>query len=165
MPDVTPFQTVGPFFEVLLRTRTPLPPAAAAGAHIIISGVLSDGNGRPIPDGLIETWQADAGGGYWWSATDDAGRFRIETARPKPVAGPDGQNQAPHLLIGVMARGILTRYVTRAYFDDEPANVLDPILAMVPAGRRHTLIATREGGRYRFDIRVQGTNETVFFDV
>jgi protocatechuate 3,4-dioxygenase alpha subunit len=183
---LTPFQTIGPFFDVLLRTRAPraVVSAAVPGERVVVTGALLDGDGRPIDDGLIETWQADASGRYGrasdarssarestfrgdaWSATDAEGRFRIETIRPGPVSLEDGRVQAPHLVVGVLARGILTRYVTRIYFDADPANAADPILAMVPADRRNTLIATRTSpGEYQFNIRIQGQDETVFFDV
>jgi len=82
------------------------------------------------------------------------------------VAAPDGGTQAPHIIVSVMARGILTRFITRIYFDDEPANAEDPILARVPEDRRHTLLARRSGdGRYLFNLVMQGAGETVFFDV
>ena len=82
------------------------------------------------------------------------------------VPGPEGQAQAPHLVIGLFARGLLTRLVTRIYFEDEPSNAPDPILACVAPDRRSTLIAPRRAaGRYRFDIVLQGPHETVFFDV
>jgi len=82
------------------------------------------------------------------------------------VPGPSGRPQAPHIVLGILGRGILTRLVTRLYFDDEAANAQDPILEMVPADRRPTLVARRVAdGRYRFDIVLQGQDETVFFDV
>jgi protocatechuate 3,4-dioxygenase alpha subunit len=114
---------------------------------------------------LIEIWQAD-NSHYGWSHTDESGSFRFEINKPAPVPGPDGRDQAPHVLVSVMARGVLTRYVTRAYFDDEDANRSDAILNLVPAGRRKTLIARMTApGWYHFDIRIQGEDETVFFDV
>ena len=78
----------------------------------------------------------------------------------------DGGTQAPHILVSVMARGILTRFVSRIYFDDDAGNAHDPILSLVPEGRRHTLIARRtDEGRYVFNLVMQGAGETVFFDV
>ena len=95
-------------------------------------------------------------------ATDDQGRFRIETVKPGTIA----EGQAPHILVAIYGGGILYRYVTRLYFEDEPANASDPTLALVPSHRRGTLIAKSDGGtRYRFDIHLQGEDETVFFDV
>jgi len=153
---------------------------AARGQRIVIDGLLLDGNGMPIFDALLETWQPDSSGRYahphdprgaeadpnFWGyrrvATDSDGRFRIETI--KPGALRDG-TQAPHLLVGIYGGGVLYRYVTRIYFDDEPANDTDRILQLVPPRRRHTLIARRENDAYRIDIRLQGEGETVFFDV
>ncbi|MBK5189860.1 MAG: protocatechuate 3,4-dioxygenase subunit alpha, partial [Gemmatimonadaceae bacterium] len=104
--------------------------------------------------------------GYGRAPTDDDGRFAIETVMPGRVPGPDGTQQAPHLLLSILARGILTRLVTRVYFEDETSTAEDPILALVPADRRATLIAQRVGDdRYRFDLTLQGEGETVFFDV
>jgi protocatechuate 3,4-dioxygenase alpha subunit len=183
---LTPFQTIGPFFDVLLRRRAPCRQVSdrTDGARIRIHGAVSDGDGQPIADAFIETWQADAEGryrhpddprhadadpvfeGYGWCPTDEDGCFAFETIKPGAVAGADGRPQAPHVLVSVTARGVLTRYVTRIYFEDEPANAADPVLALVPSGRRDTLIAVCvEPGVYRFDIRVQGDRETVFFDV
>ena len=141
-------------------------------------------SGRVVPDSLVEIWQANAAGryahpddhqskpldpnftGYGRAPTDDDGRFAIETVMPGRVPGPDGTLQAPHILLGILARGILTRLVTRIYFDDEPSTRDDPILSLVPAERRATLIAKPVGDdRYRFDLVLQGDGETVFFDV
>lgn len=185
MPELTPFQTVGPFFhpltfdggETLIGQRTEGPP-------ITIEGTVRDGAGAPVPDALVEIWQANATGrynhpddiednppdgafdGFGRTATDPAGRFSFVTIKPGSVPGPSGQAQAPHILVGLLARGVLTRLVTRIYFDDESANETDPILDLVPVARRPTLLARRDAdGWYRFDIRLQGENETVFFDV
>jgi protocatechuate 3,4-dioxygenase alpha subunit len=185
MSGLTPFQTIGPFFEVLLRTRVASRQTAAeaSGNRITIEGVVRDGGGHPVVDALIEVWQADGQGrydhpdgdgsspdpqffGYGWCETDEDGCFRFETVKPAAVPAPDGGRQAPHILVSVMARGILTRLITRAYFDDEDANTGDSILLLVPGERRQTLIARMVDTRtYRFDIRLQGSGETVFFDV
>ena len=183
---VTAFQTVGPFFQVLLGSRTPSRQVGddATGERITITGVLTDGAGAPVLDGLVETWQADAHGRYrhsddaetasadpafngdGWCVTDEHGGFRFATVVPGRVAGPDGRLQAPHILVSVMARGVLTRYVTRLYFEDAAGNMEDSILELVPADRRSTLMARRTAAdSYRFDISLQGPNETVFFDV
>jgi protocatechuate 3,4-dioxygenase alpha subunit len=156
----------------------------AQGVRIAIEGRLLDGAGAPIADALIEVWQADAEGRYhhecdprsgdadpeFWGyarvATEDDGRFQFDTIKPGVVTGPNGAAQAPHILLSVCGTGILTRYMTRIYFDDEPATASDPVLAAVPAARRATLIARSTGaGRYRFDVVLQGENETVFFDL
>jgi protocatechuate 3,4-dioxygenase, alpha subunit len=182
---VSPFQTVGPYFNIFLRSRAPLAMVTpdTRGERISIEGVLYDGAGAPIPDGLVEIWQADAEGryahpddprsasadstfyGYGWRHTGGGGEFRFETIKPGVVAGPNERPQAPHILVSVMGRGILFRFITRLYFEDEAANAGDQVLQLVPEARRHTVIARRvAAGRYRFDIRIQGDNETVFFD-
>jgi protocatechuate 3,4-dioxygenase alpha subunit len=186
MPGITPSQTVGPYFGILVRGRAKSRQItdATAGPRIVIEGRVFDGDGTPIPDAMVETWQADARGryrhpedrrpqapdpafnGYGWTHTHADGDFAFHTVKPGPVPGPDGRDQAPHILVSIMGRGILTRFVTRMYFEDEPANAGDPILAVVPDARRHTLLARRTGdSHYRFDVVMQGPNETVFFDV
>jgi protocatechuate 3,4-dioxygenase alpha subunit len=158
----------------------------AAGERIRIEGVIYDGDGKPITDAMLEIWQADAQGryadprngaalpntsfrGFGRSATDDNGMFAFDTIKPGPVQGPGGKMQAPHIVVCIFSRGMLRQVYTRLYFSDDSANESDPILALVPAERRNTLIAKREtnDGKtvYRFDIRVQGEGETVFFDI
>ncbi len=181
---ITPSQTIGPFFAYALTPRAyggtelateQVATDGVAGERIRIAGTVYDGDGAPVGDAMIEIWQADAQGrynaagnagftGFGRAETTAEGTFHIETIRPGAVAAPDGTMQAPHLSLSVFARGILTRLATRIYFADEPANAVDPVLVLVPAERRHTLIATRDsGGSFRFDIRLQGENETVFF--
>ncbi len=164
---ITPSQTVGPFLAIGL----PWPdgsfvvPEETPGA-IVISGRVLDGSGTPVPDALIETWQADPDSrfdhpddprgrapvpgfrGFGRSATDSEGRYRIVTLRPGPLPSPDGGLEAPHLDVSVFARGLLDRVVTRIYFSDEAAaNGADPVLAAIAdADRRATLIATAEPG-------------------
>lgn len=188
MPPPTPSQTVGPFFAILVpeRGRVRMGAGGPPGVPICVEGALRDGTGAAVPDALVEVWQADAAGrchhpddprwsgprgpdpafaGFGRAHTDPAGGFRIDTVKPGRVPGP-GRLQAPHLLVGLFARGLLARLVTRIYFDDEPSNAGDPILARVPPDRRSTLVAaSRGGGAYRFDIALQGPDETVFFDV
>jgi len=186
MAELTPFQTVGPFFAICLSNEgcAHVATEQAMGRHITIDGTVRDGAGAVVPDSLVEIWQANAAGryahpddhqakpldphfsGYGRAPTDSEGRFSIATVMPGRVPGPDAKLQAPHLLLSILARGILTRLATRLYFDDEPSTADDPILALVPANRRHTLIAKHEGrDRYRFDLVLQGDDETVFFDV
>jgi protocatechuate 3,4-dioxygenase, alpha subunit len=99
-------------------------------------------------------------------STDAEGRYAFTTIRPGRVPGPGGHLQARHVMVSVMGRGLLTRLVTRLYFEDDESAADDPILQLVPAARRDTLIARRDGDRrYRFDIVLQGEHETVFFDV
>ena len=158
------------------------------GEQILIEGQVLDGDGQPVPDAMVEIWQANAYGRYnhpddkqekpldqtftgWGrSGTDRDCFYRFETIKPGPVPGPDDRVQAPHCNIAVFARGMLVHAFTRIYFSDERANDSDPVLASIKnKKRRQTLIANREekDGRavYRFDIRLQGENETVFFDM
>lgn len=169
MRGTTPPQTIGPFFGVLLPERglVSLLPPGSPGPRVCISGTVVDGAGEPVSDALVEIWQGGVGAcGFGRIPTTRAGGFAFETTKPGPVPGPDGRPQAPHLVVGLFARGLLTRLVTRVYFDDEAANEHDPVLACVPADRWATVIAVGESaGRYRFDIVLQGPRETVFFDV
>jgi protocatechuate 3,4-dioxygenase, alpha subunit len=183
MPGQTPWQTVGPFFHYgLIREGGGDLVAEGHDGWIQIVGRVTDGDGLPVPDALVEIWQADAAGryphpddpdhaaadpafpGFGRSATEADGSFRFLTIRPGRVAGPGNSLQAPHIAIGVMARGLLKRLTTRLYFADAPENAEDPILALIPPERRGTLIATRDGDAWRFDIVLQGAAETVFLD-
>jgi len=158
----------------------------ATGEKIHIEGRVLDGDGKPINDAMIEIWQADSQGryaspadtrarpntkfkGFGRSATDKDGVYGFDTIKPGPVPGPNGKMQAPHIVVCIFSRGMLRQIYTRLYFEDEAANKADPILNIVPADRRGTLVAHKETGkgppRYRFDIRVQGEGETVFFDI
>jgi protocatechuate 3,4-dioxygenase, alpha subunit len=183
---VTPFQTVGPFFDFGLELEGGgiVASHAADGMHIVVAGSIRDGAGDPVPDAIIEVWQANAAGryrhpaddgrapldsacdGFGRVATNAEGRFAFTTVFPGRVPGPDGTWQAPHLLVSVLARGVLTRLATRIYFEDEPANAEDLVLNLVPEHRRGTLVARRtDPTQFVFDIVLQGSGETVFFDV
>ena len=193
MSERTPSQTVGPFLHIGLVPgqyggREIFGPVVAdqgvPGTRIRIEGRIFDGDGNIVPDAMIETWQADGQGRYAHPAdgrplqsnsfrgfgrcpTDKDGGFHLETVKPGQVAGPTGALQAPHINVGIFSRGILKRLFTRIYFADDPANAADPILALVPADRRATLLAKPDPakpGLYRFDIHLQGPDETVFFD-
>jgi protocatechuate 3,4-dioxygenase alpha subunit len=182
---ITPSQTIGPFFAYSLTPRAYGGPELAteqvaadgvAGERIRIEGAVYDGAGAPVGDAMIEIWQADPQGrfhaagnagftGFGRAETNAEGGFYFDTVRPGALPGPDGTQQAPHLAVSIFARGILTRLVTRIYFSDEPANAADPVLALVPEARRGTLIARRGAdGTFRLDIRLQGEDETVFFE-
>ncbi|HKO86872.1 MAG TPA: protocatechuate 3,4-dioxygenase subunit alpha [Actinomycetota bacterium] len=173
----TPSQTIGPFFAVGLPWPDG-PDVVADGTPgaLWIGGQVTDGADEPVPDALVETWQADpagrfAGGsgasgfrGFGRCATDAEGRWAVRTLKPGPLPAPDGGLEAPHLNVSVFARGLLNRLVTRIYFPDEPdANAADPLLASIPDPRvRVRLVATPDGDRLRFDIRLQGDRETPF---
>jgi protocatechuate 3,4-dioxygenase, alpha subunit len=171
---VTPSQTVGPFFSIGLTWGDGgrVVPEGTADA-IEIHGVVYDGAERPVPDALVETWQADPQGrfiasfrGFGRSATDEQGRWSVCTLKPGRVTDAAAM-QAPHLGISLFARGLLTRLVTRLYFADEvDANAADPVLAGLssPASRARLMAVADERG-YRFDIHLQGARETVFFAV
>ncbi len=175
MPELTPSQTVGPYLELILPWPdgpTVVPEGTDGGFWI--RGRLFDGEGQPVPDGVVETWQAapdgrfDAPGfrGFGRSTTDGEGRWEVHTVKPGVVGTFDGRPQAPHLAVSVLARGLLDRVVTRIYFADEAdANGADPVLRAVEAARRATLVAGPADDGYTFDIHLQGDDETVFFDV
>ncbi len=155
----TPSQTVGPYYAIGLcrRVENELVPLNDPAAIRVI-GQLLDGEGRPIGDGMIEAW--DAAGGRWGrSGTDADGRFSFVAAKP-----PALQGAAPRLDIYVFARGLLKHQLTRMYFPDEPeANASDPVLSSLPEADRAVLVAEQEDGAVRFDIRMQGERQTVFF--
>jgi protocatechuate 3,4-dioxygenase alpha subunit len=184
----TTSQTVGPFFEIgfCWLYRDNLAGPSVGGERLEITGRILDGDGKPVPDGIVEIWQANSQGkyahpddpqekpvesafsGYGRVPTDDEGRFRFTTIKPGRVPGPDGKLQAPHLAISVFTRGLLRRLVTRVYFPDELSNAEDFALSLVEPRRRETLIAKKVGGRagvLEWDVKLQGEGETVFFDI
>jgi protocatechuate 3,4-dioxygenase alpha subunit len=150
----TPSQTVGPFFGFALPFDGG---PEVAGGEVRIEGQLLDGAGEPVPDGLLEAWQGEQ---FARCGTDPEGVFHFKVRKPERKPG-----EAPHLNLTVHARGLLRHLVTRVYFaDEEAANAADPVLQKVEPARRPTLIARQEGGVFRFDVRLQGEGETVFFD-
>jgi protocatechuate 3,4-dioxygenase alpha subunit len=192
---LTPSQTVGPFFKYGLTpngeyewndafTSNLLTPDVT-GERIRIEGRVFDGEGAAVPDCMLEVWQADGQGrfadpqdkralpntafrGFGRCGTDAGGAFSFDTIKPGSVPDPDGKLQAPHVLLAVFARGMLRHLHTRIYFGDEELNASDPVLALVPADRRATMIAqftANQPRTYLADIRLQGDKETVFFDI
>ncbi|GAB3618644.1 protocatechuate 3,4-dioxygenase subunit alpha [Okibacterium endophyticum] len=176
----TPSQTVGPFFGLALPYEggSHLVPPHSRGS-IRIHGTVYDGSGAPVPDAMVEIWQADAAGsmssergslerdgytftGFGRTGVDGAGQFTFATVKP----GATRPGAAPHVLITVFARGLLHHLFTRAYFSDETtANDNDQFLASIDPSRRETLVAVADGVEsYRFDIRLQGEGETVFLE-
>jgi protocatechuate 3,4-dioxygenase alpha subunit len=181
----TPSQTIGPFFAVGLPWADG-PDVVAAGAPgaIRVGGTVTDGAGDPVPDALVETWQADPAGrfahpddprgpadagfrGFGRCPTDTEGRWAIRTLKPGPLPAPDGGVEAPHIDVSVFARGLLHRLVTRIYFPDEPdANAADPLLASIADPQvRARLVAVADTDGLRFDIRLQGAQETPFLAI
>jgi len=172
----TPSQTVGPYLSIgLLRDLLPteLVPSGDPAA-IRIRGQLLDGAGEAVPDGMIELWQADRAGRYGTSAfrgfgrssTEEEGWFEFVTVKPGRVPWPEGGLQAPHLAVGIFARGLLKRVATRLYFPDETeANGEDPVLAALSPAQRESLVAVPVGDGLRFDIHLQGPSQTTFFAV
>ncbi|MGH8447048.1 MAG: protocatechuate 3,4-dioxygenase subunit alpha [Solimonas sp.] len=168
----TASQTVGPYFIIGFQHGIRSDLAGDAAEAIVIRGRVYDGKGAPVSDGVLEFWQAGADGryaadsdaGFARVALDADGRFELRTVKPGGIAGPQGQTQAPHLLVNVFMRGLLKHAPTRVYFTGEALNERDPVLALVPAARRATLIAALgNDGSYQWDVRMQGADETVFF--
>jgi len=192
---ITPSQTVGPFFAYGLTPTgqyewndaftNNLVTSDATGERIRIEGRVFDGDGKPVPDCMLEIWQADAQGrfadpkdnralpnskfrGFGRCGTGANGEYAFDTVKPGQVPDPDGEPQAPHILVAIFARGMILHNYTRIYLDGEASNAADAVLALVPTERRATLIAKRAPGGnavYHFDIHLQGDDETVFFDV
>lgn len=160
----------------------------ARGERIRVEGVVTDGTGSPVKDVLLEAWQANADGIYahpehpgeveegfrgWGRVITDfeTGEWGFDTVKPGPVMGRRGQRMAPHISLWIVARGINVGLNTRVYFEDEEeANAADPVLNVIEWERRRATLIARRGERdglpvYRFDIRLQGEDETVFFDI
>jgi protocatechuate 3,4-dioxygenase alpha subunit len=174
----TPSQTVGPYLAIAMRwTDGPFVVPEGTSGAVRIAGRVLDGAGAPIDDAEVETWQADADGsfpaeadaapfrGFGRSVTDAEGRWGILTIKPGRVPAADGTLQAPHVAVAIFARGLLKPVWSRIYFGDEDeANAADPVLAGVAPSRRGTLVAQPAADGYHLDFRLQGEDETVFFD-
>jgi protocatechuate 3,4-dioxygenase alpha subunit len=183
---LTPSQTVGPYFGLALTPEGSSQLVAEDHpAAIVISGTLSDGAGQPVPEGMLEIWQANREGrylhpedtrdelaledgfrGFGRCHTDDDGRYEFLTIKPGPVPAPGGGMQAPHINVAIFGTGLLKPVRTRIYFSDEQeANAVDPVLSSVDERDRSLLVARLEGRRAVLDIKLQGDSETPFFDV
>ena len=185
MSGPTPAQTVGPFLHIAMDWADgPYAVGEGMPGAVWLHGRLLDGDGEPVADGIIETWQADPDGrfdhpddprgsvhtdgfrGFGRSCTDADGQWEVLTLKPGSLPAEDGTTEAPHVDVSVFARGLLHRLVTRIYFDDETErNAADPTLSAVDAERRPTLVAQRDDRGYWIDFHLQGDDETVFFDV
>jgi protocatechuate 3,4-dioxygenase alpha subunit len=183
----TSSQTVGPYLHIgltWLNTDNLVAPGVA-GDPITIQGRVTDGDGVPVSDAVVEIWQANASGRYAhpedtgkapleksWQGfgrvpTDNDGRFRFTTIKPGRVPAPGGGLQAPHINVTIFMRGMLRQLNTRIYFAGDPANEADAVLQSVPAQRRATLLAASDKGNAAalvWNVRLQGEGETVFFD-
>ena len=163
--SITPAQTVGPYFSIGLPWDDG--PEVVPDGDVWIRGTVLDGEREPIPDALIETWQADPSGvygadgfrGFGRAPTNERGEYAIRTVKPGAVG-----DQAPHIAVALFARGLLHWVMTRIYFPED-AHEADPVLRGLSEAERKTLIAVREEDGYRFDVRLQGPDETVFFDL
>ncbi|MDP9416931.1 MAG: protocatechuate 3,4-dioxygenase subunit alpha [Actinomycetota bacterium] len=182
---LTPAQTIGPFFHHALPWRDgPYVVAEGTAGRLWVEGRIFDAEGAPVGDALVETWQADPHGrfahpddprsgqrtahfrGFGRCPSDPEGRFFVVTLRPGRVPGPEGRLQAPHLDVGIFARGLLSRVVTRIYLSDETeANAEDPVLAGLEQPLRTTLVGEVDGDVLRHDIHLGGPHETVFFEL
>ena len=184
----TPSQTVGPFFSIgcYRMKKSDLAGDGVAGERIEVTGRVIDGDGEGVPDAMLEIWQANRSGkyahpedtqdvaieegfeGFGRIPTGANGAFRFATVKPGPVPGPDGKQQAPHIVVSVFMRGLLRRLVTRIYFPDEAANTEDFVLNLVEPERRGTLIARKiaaESNTLEWNVVLQGEHESVFFDI
>lgn len=179
-------QTVGPFFKIGMDhlNRADLTFAGLRSAAITIRGRILDGDDKPVPDAVLEFWQADADGnfsenrceargsepakfiGFARIPTDDAGRYELRSIMPGKVPGAEGSTQAPHIGVFIFMRGLLKPLYTRIYFAGEKANDADPVLNLVPVERRASLLANKESQSESFgwDVKLQGPDETAFFE-
>ena len=182
--SVTTYQTVGPYFKIGLEAfyREDLTKPNVPGEVIEISGTVFDADLAPVPDAVLELWQADSFGrymvepqekpfedsfGFGRVPTNEAGQFRFRTVKPGSVQAETAR-QAPHILVSIFMRGLLYRLITRIYFNDEAGNADDPVLQSTEPRRRDSLLAKADPAqprRYEWNVFLQGENETVFFDL
>ena len=183
--SVTTYQTVGPYYKIGLEAfyREDLTKPNVPGEVIEISGTVFDADLAPVPDAVLELWQADSFGrylvepqrkpfedsfGFGRVPTNEAGQFRFRTIKPGAVQAETPERQAPHILVSIFMRGLLYRLITRIYFSDEAANADDPVFHSIEPRRRESLLAKADPAqpyRYEWNVFLQGENETVFFDL
>ncbi|HXX14216.1 MAG TPA: protocatechuate 3,4-dioxygenase subunit alpha [Candidatus Eremiobacteraceae bacterium] len=185
--QATTWQTVGPYFRIGLHWlfNDDVAGPNATGERVEIEGRVLDADGQGVADAMLEFWQANAAGhyahpedaqqkpveegfkGFGRVPTAEDGTFHLRTVKPGRVPGPDGKLQAPHIVVSVFMRGLLRRLITRIYFPEEPGNSEDYALNLVEPSRRPTLIARKSPkreGSLEWNVILQGTDETVFFD-
>ena len=183
---LTPSQTVGPYLHMVFgwTAERDIAPAGVPGERIAIEMHVFDHDGLPLQDAMIELWQANAVGrynhaedtqakpldatfhGFGRLSTDKTGRVLLHTIKPGAVPGLGNSLQAPHINVSVLGRGLLNRLATRMYFPGDTRNDADPVLALVPAAHRPTLVAVPGVvGHFRFDVHLGGPNETTFFQL
>jgi len=183
--SVTTYQTVGPYYKIGLEAfyREDLTKPNVPGEVIEISGTVFDADLAPVPDAVLELWQADSFGrymvepqrkpfedsfGFGRVPTNEAGQFRFRTIKPGAVQAETPARQAPHILVSIFMRGLLYRLITRIYFSDEAGNADDPVLQSIEPQRRNSVLAKADSAqphRYEWNVFLQGENETVFFDL
>jgi protocatechuate 3,4-dioxygenase, alpha subunit len=186
--QATTWQTVGPFFRIGLGWlyKDNIAEAGVKGERVEIRGRVLDADGQGVPDAMLEFWQANSEGkyahpddpqenaieknfqGFARVPTREDGSFRFTTVKPGRVPGPNDKLQAPHIVVSVFMRGLLSRLISRIYFPDEPANSDDYALSLVEPSRRATLIARKSPQKaevLEWDVVLQGPEETVFFDL
>ena len=181
----TSSQTIGPYLHIGMdwAVNADIAGPNVKGERITVTGRVVDGDGRPVNDAMLEIWQANSHGRYahpedtrdlpldegftGWGrvTTDEEGRFRFNTIKPGRVPASGAVPQAPHLNVTIFMRGMLKQLVTRMYFDGDAANAQDPVLSQVPQARRGTLMARPSGAGLEWNVVLQGTGETVFFEV
>jgi len=186
--QATTWQTVGPFFRIGLEWlyKDNIAETGVKGERVEVRGRVLDADGKGVPDAMLEFWQANSEGkyahpddqqkkpiennfqGFGRVPTREDGSFRFTTVKPGRVPGPDDKPQAPHIVVSVFMRGLLSRLVTRIYFPDEPTNSEDYALNLVEPSRRATLVARKSpqnAGVLEWNVVLQGPEETVFFDL
>jgi protocatechuate 3,4-dioxygenase, alpha subunit len=183
---ITSYQTVGPYFKIGMEAlyRNDLTNPNTPGRMIEVAGIVFDADHAPVPDAVLELWQADSFGRYMMQPqtkpfddafvgfgrvpTNEAGQFHFRTIKPGAVQISSLARQAPHILVSVFMRGLLYRLITRIYFSDEAGNASDPVLCSIEPARRDSLIAKADRSQphlYEWNVFLQGDNETVFFDL
>ncbi|HYZ21157.1 MAG TPA: protocatechuate 3,4-dioxygenase subunit alpha [Rhodopila sp.] len=173
MTAATANQTIGPYWHLIEEPNwADLTRFGATGERIVLTGTIRDGAGEKVTDAAVEIWQSspeasDIFPGFGRCRTDSAGSFRFVTLKPEPVPGLGNTQQAPHVAVTILARGLLRGLTTRLYFQSEPLNETDPVLSLIedPARRRTLIARPVAADTWHLDIRLQGDGETVFMEI